>query len=97
MYGPILECVLHTVKVVMTCKVMGAVYFVASYRADITCDHASFFFFMLFGVFNLFRRSYCLSETNLIPCCRSCEKMNVVKENKDLACFYTTKHSWRGK
>uniref|UniRef100_A0A8C4HC11 J domain-containing protein n=1 Tax=Dicentrarchus labrax TaxID=13489 RepID=A0A8C4HC11_DICLA len=23
--------------------------------------------------------------------------MNVVKENKDLACFYTTKHSWRGK
>ncbi|CAG05510.1 unnamed protein product [Tetraodon nigroviridis] len=28
---------------------------------------------------------------------RSCEKMNVVKENKDLACFYTTKHSWRGK
>lgn len=28
---------------------------------------------------------------------RSCEKMNVVKENRDLACFYTTKHSWRGK
>ncbi|KAG7231238.1 hypothetical protein INR49_012069 [Caranx melampygus] len=23
--------------------------------------------------------------------------MNVVKDNKDLACFYTTKHSWRGK
>ncbi|XP_073686489.1 dnaJ homolog subfamily C member 13 isoform X1 [Garra rufa] len=23
--------------------------------------------------------------------------MNVLKENKDLACFYTTKHSWRGK
>uniref|UniRef100_A0A3B4F307 DnaJ heat shock protein family (Hsp40) member C13 n=1 Tax=Pundamilia nyererei TaxID=303518 RepID=A0A3B4F307_9CICH len=23
--------------------------------------------------------------------------MNVVKENRDLACFYTTKHSWRGK
>ncbi|XP_058231751.1 dnaJ homolog subfamily C member 13-like isoform X4 [Hemibagrus wyckioides] len=23
--------------------------------------------------------------------------MNVSKENKDLACFYTTKHSWRGK
>ncbi|XP_069765063.1 dnaJ homolog subfamily C member 13 isoform X1 [Narcine bancroftii] len=23
--------------------------------------------------------------------------MNVIKENKDLACFYTTKHSWRGK
>lgn len=30
-------------------------------------------------------------------CFRSCEKMNVVKENRDLACFYTTKHSWRGK
>ncbi|KAK1885536.1 DnaJ like subfamily C member 13 [Dissostichus eleginoides] len=28
---------------------------------------------------------------------RSCEKMNVIKENKDMACFYTTKHSWRGK
>lgn len=24
-------------------------------------------------------------------------KMNIIKENKDLACFYTTKHSWRGK
>ncbi|XP_063063073.1 dnaJ homolog subfamily C member 13-like isoform X1 [Engraulis encrasicolus] len=23
--------------------------------------------------------------------------MNVLKDNKDLACFYTTKHSWRGK
>ncbi|XP_059801619.1 dnaJ homolog subfamily C member 13 isoform X4 [Hypanus sabinus] len=23
--------------------------------------------------------------------------MNVIKENKDLACFFTTKHSWRGK
>ncbi|XP_075443221.1 dnaJ homolog subfamily C member 13 isoform X3 [Ascaphus truei] len=23
--------------------------------------------------------------------------MNIIKENKDLACFYTTKHSWRGK
>ncbi|XP_055486146.1 dnaJ homolog subfamily C member 13-like isoform X2 [Leucoraja erinacea] len=23
--------------------------------------------------------------------------MNVIKENKDLACYYTTKHSWRGK
>ncbi|OCT75945.1 dnaJ homolog subfamily C member 13 isoform X1 [Xenopus laevis] len=23
--------------------------------------------------------------------------MNVIRENKDLACFYTTKHSWRGK
>ncbi|KAJ3611304.1 hypothetical protein NHX12_021320 [Muraenolepis orangiensis] len=23
--------------------------------------------------------------------------MNVIKENRDLACFYTTKHSWRGK
>uniref|UniRef100_A0A8C7UW68 J domain-containing protein n=1 Tax=Oncorhynchus mykiss TaxID=8022 RepID=A0A8C7UW68_ONCMY len=23
--------------------------------------------------------------------------MNVIKDNKDLACFYTTKHSWRGK
>ncbi|XP_031439701.1 dnaJ homolog subfamily C member 13 isoform X5 [Clupea harengus] len=26
-----------------------------------------------------------------------CQKMNVLKDNKDLACFYTTKHSWRGK
>ncbi|MEQ2208446.1 hypothetical protein XENOCAPTIV_000200 [Xenoophorus captivus] len=24
-------------------------------------------------------------------------KMNILKDNKDLACFYTTKHSWRGK
>lgn len=24
-------------------------------------------------------------------------KMNIIRENKDLACFYTTKHSWRGK
>uniref|UniRef100_A0A3B5MEI1 J domain-containing protein n=1 Tax=Xiphophorus couchianus TaxID=32473 RepID=A0A3B5MEI1_9TELE len=23
--------------------------------------------------------------------------MNILKDNKDLACFYTTKHSWRGK
>lgn len=23
--------------------------------------------------------------------------MNVIKENKDIACFYTTKHSWRGR
>nr|XP_040126489.1 dnaJ homolog subfamily C member 13 [Ictidomys tridecemlineatus] len=23
--------------------------------------------------------------------------MNIIRENKDLACFYTTKHSWRGK
>uniref|UniRef100_A0A8C7CTR3 DnaJ heat shock protein family (Hsp40) member C13 n=1 Tax=Oncorhynchus kisutch TaxID=8019 RepID=A0A8C7CTR3_ONCKI len=23
--------------------------------------------------------------------------MNVIKDNRDLACFYTTKHSWRGK
>ncbi|XP_078270124.1 dnaJ homolog subfamily C member 13 isoform X5 [Rhinoraja longicauda] len=23
--------------------------------------------------------------------------MNVIKENKDVACYYTTKHSWRGK
>uniref|UniRef100_A0AAZ3QI49 J domain-containing protein n=1 Tax=Oncorhynchus tshawytscha TaxID=74940 RepID=A0AAZ3QI49_ONCTS len=28
---------------------------------------------------------------------RSCQKMNVIKDNRDLACFYTTKHSWRGK
>ncbi|XP_016348350.1 dnaJ homolog subfamily C member 13-like [Sinocyclocheilus anshuiensis] len=28
---------------------------------------------------------------------RPCLKMNVLKDNKDLACFYTTKHSWRGK
>ncbi|XP_054876884.1 dnaJ homolog subfamily C member 13-like isoform X2 [Poeciliopsis prolifica] len=28
---------------------------------------------------------------------RSREKMNILKDNKDLACFYTTKHSWRGK
>ncbi|XP_056440183.1 dnaJ homolog subfamily C member 13-like [Gadus chalcogrammus] len=27
----------------------------------------------------------------------SFKKMNVIKENRDLACFYTTKHSWRGK
>ncbi|KAJ8397415.1 hypothetical protein AAFF_G00439640 [Aldrovandia affinis] len=27
----------------------------------------------------------------------SCQKMNVLKDNKDVACFYTTKHSWRGK
>ena len=24
-------------------------------------------------------------------------KMNIIRENRDLACFYTTKHSWRGK
>ncbi|XP_069068012.1 dnaJ homolog subfamily C member 13 isoform X2 [Pleurodeles waltl] len=23
--------------------------------------------------------------------------MNIIRENKDLACFYTTKHSWRGR
>ncbi|XP_053811379.1 dnaJ homolog subfamily C member 13 isoform X1 [Vidua macroura] len=23
--------------------------------------------------------------------------MNIIRENRDLACFYTTKHSWRGK
>ncbi|KAG9355930.1 hypothetical protein JZ751_000774 [Albula glossodonta] len=27
----------------------------------------------------------------------SSQKMNVLKDNKDIACFYTTKHSWRGK
>ncbi|XP_056376625.1 dnaJ homolog subfamily C member 13 isoform X2 [Hyla sarda] len=29
--------------------------------------------------------------------CRPPCKMNIIRENKDLACFYTTKHSWRGK
>lgn len=38
-----------------------------------------------------------LIQVIITVCCRSCEKMNVVKDNKDLACFYTTKHSWRGK
>ncbi|KAJ8336735.1 hypothetical protein SKAU_G00379550 [Synaphobranchus kaupii] len=28
---------------------------------------------------------------------RPCQKMNVLKDNRDVACFYTTKHSWRGK
>ncbi|XP_035285629.1 dnaJ homolog subfamily C member 13-like isoform X1 [Anguilla anguilla] len=28
---------------------------------------------------------------------RSFQKMSVLKGNKDVACFYTTKHSWRGK
>ncbi|TRY98042.1 hypothetical protein DNTS_004430 [Danionella cerebrum] len=32
-----------------------------------------------------------------ILCFSSAVKMNVLKENRDLACFYTTKHSWRGK
>uniref|UniRef100_A0AAZ3S408 J domain-containing protein n=1 Tax=Oncorhynchus tshawytscha TaxID=74940 RepID=A0AAZ3S408_ONCTS len=39
-----------------------------------------------------------LSHPDLVLlCCRSCQKMNVIKDNRDLACFYTTKHSWRGK
>ncbi|GAB0184323.1 dnaJ subfamily C member 13 [Grus japonensis] len=28
---------------------------------------------------------------------RSWHRMNIIRENRDLACFYTTKHSWRGK
>ncbi|KAL4623419.1 hypothetical protein GN956_G19211 [Arapaima gigas] len=37
------------------------------------------------------------SNTERAVGARSCQKMNVLKDNKDVACFYTTKHSWRGK
>ncbi|CAB1349571.1 unnamed protein product, partial [Coregonus sp. 'balchen'] len=41
--------------------------------------------------------SPCDTDNAVASRARSCQKMNVVKDNKDLACFYTTKHSWRGK
>lgn len=97
--GHILECVLREVEVVMTCKAVDAGYLVSSCRVNITWDPRSLIVHRFVFCIEYFWKACFLIKMiiTLLLCWRSCEKMNVVKENKDLACFYTTKHSWRGK
>ena len=52
---------------------------------------------MVWEIQEKFLRLVLLQNLPIFLSFRIQHKMNIIKENKDLACFYTTKHSWRGK